>query len=446
MLFFERLVSVPSVTTWSRGVLAALPLLLVSGSAGALQPLEAFVAASRTSNLDRREALAVAEQRAAEADQAKSRLAPSLVAKGTYTRNQRETTVTQGVAPKTVTITITPLDQLEASFTLNVPLVDVGAWMRVSAAGATAEAARLRAQGSSDDAEKSVTRAYYQVVASEATKVAAAQALATAEESRTITQRRVDAGSASDLDLERARAEVARARQVVASAAQASATARRSLDTLSGLTPSEGTVPLPEDNLAPEAPAAQLEAGISRLPAVQAAALDARAASKTADAAWGALAPTVVASAAERLTNATSFSGQSASWAVGVTATWTIDPSTYFAAKAQSAGRVSADVRAERARRVARDELWNAAEDVRAQIAKALAARAEALAAARAAKLAKDRLEAGAARQLDVIQADRDAFSSEVARIQAAGDLAYARALLRLTSGRSAPMKDEEGR
>lgn len=445
MLFFERLTSIHSGTRWSRGALAALPLLLTSGSASALQSLEAFVAASRSSNFDRREALAVAEQRAAEADQAKSRLAPSLTAKGTYTRNQRDVTVTQGVGPNAATVTITPLDQLEATFTLNVPLVDVGAWMRVSAAGATAEAARLRALGSSDDAEKSVTRAYYQVVASEATKVAAAQALATAEESQTITQRRFEAGSASELEMERARAEVARARQVVASAAQASATARRSLDTLSGLAPSEGTVPLPEDNLAPEASAAQLEPGVERLPSVQAAALDARAASKTADAAWGALAPTVVATATERLTNATSFAGRVSFWTVGVTATWTIDASTYFAAKAQSAGRVAADVRAERARRAAKDELWNAAEDVRAQIAKALAARAEALASARAAKLAKDRLSAGAARQLDLIQADRDAFTSEVARIQAAGDLAYARSLLRIASGRSGAAK-EEGR
>jgi outer membrane protein TolC len=441
MLLFDRLMSVNSVTRVAASVLAATPLLLASGPAWALQPLDTFVAASRSSNFDRREALATAEQRGAEADQARSRLAPTLTARGTYTRNERETKINQG----TTAITITPLDQLEATFTLNVPLVDVGAWMRVGASGATADAARRRAQGSTDEAEKSVTRAYYQVVASEATKVAAAQALATAEESRTITQRRVEAGSASDLEMERARAEVARAKQVVAGATQACAVARRSLATLSGLAPSEGSVPLPEDGLAPAPSAAQLEPGTERLPAVQAAALDARAAGKTADAAWGALAPTLAASATERLTNATSFSGRVSSWSIAATATWTIDPSAYFAAKAQSAGRAVAEVRAERARAAAKDDLWNAADDVRAQIARVEAARAEALATARAAKLAKDRLEAGAARQLDVIQADRDAFSSEVARIQAAGDLAYSRALLRIVSGRDPSSTKEDG-
>jgi outer membrane protein TolC len=429
-----------SRTSVNAGLVAA-PILLLSASASALQPLDTFVTASRSSNFDRREAVATAEQRGAEADQAKSRLAPSLTARATYTRNERATIIPQTTGP----VTITPLDQLDATFTLNVPLVDVGAWLRVSASVATADAARMRAQGSFDDAEKSVTRAYFQVVASEATKVAAAQALATAEESRAITQRRLEAGSASDLEMERARAEVARARQVVASATQACAVARRSLATLSGLAPSEGSVPLPDDDLAPAPQAAQLEAGTARLPSVQAAALDVRAANKSADAAWATLAPTLVGSATERLTNATSFSGHVATWSIAATASWTIDPSAYFAAKAQSAGRAVAEVRAERTRAAAKDELWNAAEEVRAQIAKVEAARAEAVATARAAKLAKDRLEAGAARQLDVIQADRDAFSSEVARIQAAGDLAYSRALLRLASGGGSAATKEDG-
>ena len=438
MPFFERLMSRSSVTRRCVGLVAAAPILLASASASALQPLDAFVASSRSSNFDRREAVATAEQRAAEADQAKSRLAPSLTARATYTRNERDTVITQGTAANPITITITPLDQLDATFTLNVPLVDVGAWLRVSATSATADAARARARGSFDDAEKSVTRAYYQVVASEATRVAAAQALATAEESRTITQRRVEAGSASDLEMERARAEVARARQVVASATQACSVARRSLATLSGLAPTEGSVPLPDDDLAPAPPAEQLEPGTSRLPSIHAAALDVRAASKSEDAAWGALLPTLAASASERLTNATGFAGHVSSWSIAATAAWTIDPSAYFAAKAQAASHAVAAVRAERTRAAAKDDLWTAAEDVRAQIARVEAARAEALATARAAKLAKDRLDAGAARQLDVIQADRDAFSSEVARIQAAGDLAYARALLLIVSGQRA--------
>jgi outer membrane protein TolC len=435
------------VTSFTRGGRAlglwlALPLVLAAAPASALQSLDDFLASSRTGNLDRQEAQITAAQRADEARQAKSRLAPTLVARAGYTRNERETTIPNQANPTGDPITITPRDQLDASFTLSLPLVDVGAWQRIGAAGDTAEAARLRAAGAADEAEKSVSRAYFQVVAAEATLVAARQALATALEGQTITGRRMEAGTASELEVERDKAAVARARQVVASADQARLVARRSLETLSGLRPSEGTVPLPDDALVAEPALAALEPAVARLPAVRAAALDARAAERNADAAWAALYPSLAASATEKLSNATGFAGHVSTWSLGVTATWSLDPSTYFAARAQSTARAAADLRARRSEIAARDELFNAFQEVSAQIVRSQAAQAEAQASARAARLARDRLEAGSARQLDVLQADRDAFNAEVGRIQAAADLAYARALLRITSGRGVAAKE----
>ena len=113
-------------------------------------------------------------------------------------------------------------------------------------------------------------------------------------------------------------------------------------------------------------------------------------------------------------------------------------PSTIFAAKAQSAAKEAALVRELRAQQNARDDLHTAYQEVRAQLAKVRAAEAEAEASTRAAQLAHDRYLAGAAMMLDVQQAERDALNSEVARIQAHADLAYARALVRLDSGRPA--------
>jgi outer membrane protein TolC len=72
---------------------------------------------------------------------------------------------------------------------------------------------------------------------------------------------------------------------------------------------------------------------------------------------------------------------------------------------------------------------------VRAGIAKSRAARAESQAAARAATLSVDRYSAGATTQLDVTQAQRDAFLASASQIQADSDLAYARAALRLAAG-----------
>jgi outer membrane protein TolC len=411
--------------------------------AHALQPLEEFVSGAKSANLDMREARANADQRLQEARAAWARVGPTFTAKATYTRNQRATTLClpsglgQPMCPPQTPVTITPIDQADGLFSLNLPIIDVASWQRVGSAGATADAARVRADATGVDVEKSVVRAYLSVVANEATLDAAQRALATARESQAIVGTRRTSGSASDLDVERARAEVERAKQVVASAEEARAVSRRSLETLTGITPSDGSVPIPENSLGEEPDLGSLEHDVAKLPAVRAAALDTRAAEKTESAAWwSAAAPTVSANATERLTNAVGF-GQPANWALAVSATWTLDPSTYFTAKAQSSARAAAEVRQRRAEKQARDALHGSWQDVRAGVARARAARAEADASARAAKLARDRYQAGAATQLDVQQAERDWFNSEVARIGAEADLAYARAAVRLDSGRA---------
>jgi outer membrane protein TolC len=56
-------------------------------------------------------------------------------------------------------------------------------------------------------------------------------------------------------------------------------------------------------------------------------------------------------------------------------------------------------------------------------------------AASRAADLAVERYGAGAATQLDVTTAQRDAFLADAARIQADAELAAARIVLRLAAG-----------
>jgi outer membrane protein TolC len=426
-----------SLEGWGLVAAGALSLSAVAGPAAALQPLEAFVTAAQSKNLDNREARATTDQREEEARQAWSRIGPNVVARASYTRNQVNAVLPAGsLGLGSAPITIVPYDQLDATFTLNVPLVDVGSWQRIGASAATADAARVRAQATGLDVEKSVIAGYYQVVAAEATLVAAEKALATAKDSQAITATRREAGTASELDGERAQAQVERARQVVAGAEQARALARRALASLTGLLPGEGTVPLPGDGLGGEPALEALEPGTASLPSVRAAALDAKAADKTAGAAWAALAPTLAASGTEHLTNATSFPGQVATAQAMITATWTLDPSQYFGAKAQSAAHAIAVVRERRAEQVARDTLHRSWQAARADVARARAARAEAEANDRAVKLARERYAVGEATLLDVQQAERDWLNSEVARIQAFADLAYARAAVRIDSGR----------
>jgi outer membrane protein TolC len=420
-------------------------VLLSSRSAFAIQALEEFLTGARgRGSVEIAEAREISNQRTLEARAAWAKLAPSLTAQGSYTRNQRaaETTIPATPAGPAQTITITPLDQLDASIALNVPIIDVGNWQRIGAAEAIASAAKVRAEATGLDVDKVVTRAFYQVVAADASMGAAKRALDAANDNLAVVSQRLGAGTASELDTERAKAEVERARQTMASAQMSYAVAKRSLQTASGVTPADGGMPSLEDSLVEEGPLASLEPSVERLPSVRAAKLETRAAEKNASAAWGALVPTVTGTAVERFSNATGFGGSVASWALSLNAQWTLDASVYFTARAQSAATSVAVARERRATLTARDEIHNAWQQVRTQIATARAARAQLDASNKTAKLVRERYKVGAATQLEVTLADRDALSADMARIQALADLAYARALLRIDTGRSAIAKE----
>src|SRR5207237_7634475 len=77
---------------------------------------------------------------------------------------------------------------------------------------------------------------------------------------------------------------------------------------------------------------------------------------------------------------------------------------------------------------------WNT---VLAGNARSREARAGREAAGHASAQARERYRAGTITQLDLLQAQPDAFTAEVSRIQADADLVNARAQLRLSSGQS---------
>jgi uncharacterized membrane protein YbhN (UPF0104 family) len=96
---------------------------------------------------------------------------------------------------------------------------------------------------------------------------------------------------------------------------------------------------------------------------------------------------------------------------------------------------VLARAREHRARLAARDAIYLYWQTVHSDIASSQSARAQAYASAHAARLAKDRYQAGAATQLDLLTAERDAYVADVVRIQADADLGNARTQLRLAAG-----------
>jgi outer membrane protein TolC len=414
----------------------ALFLLGAPREAHALQPLETFVRAAKRANHGNREAEAVEAQRQAETDVAKGGLYPVFTAAGTYTRNQYEVAF---VTPEALggtgsKLVIQPQNQLDGTLMLRIPLIDVAAWKRVSAAKANAEASAANRLATEQSVETQVYRAYFQLLGQEAVLEAANRTLDVAQKNLQQVQDQVALGAASELDVQRARAEIARSEGDVAAASFAVVTARRQLATETSIEPEPATEFIADD-LHDERPLEAWLAAANQTPNVQLTAAARRAAEASAAAARAAWYPTLSANLQERFTNATSFSGHSAVYLAQATLAWQFDATLSPAVRAQDAAAAASLVRAEYAERAAQDAIFQAWHQVHAAIEKSRAARVQIEASKLAAELARDRYTLGAATQLEVVQAQQEAFRAEVARIQADTDLAYARAALRASSG-----------
>lgn len=427
-------------------LLPASIVALVATSASparALQPLEAFLAGAATQNPDVRVARATATQRDAEVSKSTAPLLPSFEAKGTYTRNQYDVSFPAsalgGSGGSTgQTLTIQPLNQLDATLALTVPIVDIGGWMKRSAAKETRSFAEADARATVSSIAKKVVQQYFQTLANEAVLDAAKATLAYAQENASLSATKREAGTASELDVQRARGDVARAEQDLATANLQLVTARRSLESLSGVMPEPGGV-LPPDDLHREGPLAQWLGETDRNPNVQSALAARRSAESSVNAAKSAWLPTITGTAQERFTNAPSLALRNNYYTLLATASWKLDFSVPATVRQQNAAASVAVAKADKARRDAGDAIFDDWHQIEAGLAKTQAARAQVASTTAAAALAAERYRGGIATQIDVLQAEQDAFKAQVARIQAEADLAYARAALRLDSSQNAP-------
>jgi outer membrane protein TolC len=218
----------------------------------------------------------------------------------------------------------------------------------------------------------------------------------------------------------------------VAEAELVGITAARNLETVSGIRPTPVT-DYPADDLRAEQPLASWLKD-RKTPSDRVQAELARASTAGKKAAAYAVLPTLSAIGQERFTNATGFTGRTSSYTLQAVLSWKLDYAGYSTAEAQAVAADVQQVRAERARRNVENDIVDAWERVRTGIVKSASARAQTQAALRAQELALSRYQAGALTQLDVDQAQRDAFQAQASSIQADADLLYARVLLRLAA------------
>ncbi|MET0384731.1 MAG: TolC family protein [Polyangiales bacterium] len=428
----------PRCSSWA---LTACFVLLGPRAVCALQPLDAFLAASQRNNPDNVEASATERQRVAQRDAATAAYLPSFTAQGVYTHNQYDASFNFNGQ----NLTITPQNGLDAYLTLSVPIVNIGAWQQRAAATANIASAAATRANTALSVESAVTQAYYQLLGAEAVLFSAKKTVEVSSGNLQLVRDRQEFGTASDLDLQRALADVARAEKDAAAAEQNVVLGRRSLESLSRLAPEAATPDdYREDDLREET---SLETWLTTesddLIAVKPAlrAIDAAEVSRKATrAAW---LPTLSAQGQERFTNAGGFTGRNQYYTLTATASWRVDFALAPNVAAQTEAVAAARAREDKARRSAEDAIFRAWHQVRVGIEKARSARAQFKAATLAQDLARDRYKGGVATQLEVVQAQRDYFVAAVDQVQADFDLRYARALLRLsarrTDGKEAP-------
>jgi len=416
----------------------ALLLTLAPRASMALQPLEVFAAGAREQNPAALEARANLRERDAEADVALGRVLPGISFDGQYARNQYSSEIDLGaLGGPNRTIVLLPKNQWNGTATATVPLVDLANFQRIGAARTEAEAAARRLQATRLEVEAQVAQSYYQLVANVALVAASIEALEVSREGLRLAEEHYRAGTGALLETSRARAEVEQRVQQVASAELQVALAARALLSGSGVDPDLSSSVELDFDPRPEPPLSDFEKRLAGVPAVLGAARTTRAAEQLALAQRLTLAPSIAGYFAETGSNAPGFVGRDWSYQAGITLRWSLDLTTFANIRRQDA-----DLDAERARELrtwlssgdAIHQQWNT---VAAGIAKSRAARAGRQAAFQAAAQARSRYAVGNIAQLDLLQAQRDAFIADVNRIQADADLANARAQLRLASGRS---------
>jgi outer membrane protein TolC len=418
-----------------------LAVTLSARPALALQPVSEFIAHAKVWNPQNRAAHATVSQRDAEESIATGGLLPNFSATGTYTRNQYEVTTAALAGNINIpgfhfpTTVIQPQNQLDANLTLNVPIINVANWERRSAAKTALAGAHFDAANNELVVEKNVLRDYYNLLGDEAVLLSAQANLELAQHNLQLVRDRKESGTSSELDVQRALADVAKTEQSLTAGELAVTNTRRDLYSLSGLVAEPATA-FPEDDLHTEEPLERWTGRTSEMPAVLSAKAARVNAEQNASAVKAALLPTISGTAEEKFTNATAFiGGNTEVYLLQLTANWKLDTTIVPQIKAQNAAAAVARANEDHARQAAEDAIFLDWHQIHADIESARSSRAQLVAAKLAASLAEDRYQSGVATQLDVLQARQDEFAADVARIQADADLAYARLALRLDSG-----------
>jgi outer membrane protein TolC len=434
--------------------------------------LDEAISVARAHNRDlraARERIAIAN---AEVEQARAALLPTVAAQGKYTHNYKEvdfdvgsllgptlgladaiSMTTDSAAEKAAVdevarqtraevtgsppVVIQKKEELDGVLSASVPVIAPSSYFALSAAKRSRDATEATYQVNEASVLVAVAVAYFAAAGTDELVVARRDAVTVATETFDVAKARVAAELANQVESMRAETALVRAQQDLAEAENARAAAYRALATLLGTKEAiavQAVDTLPAEPGAVDALIGAAQAHRPEFVAQQATIAAAEASERASAWRWS---PTLSAFGNVRLQNYTGFSGDKYAWALGLELDWVV-----FDGGVRDAQRHLAD--AQRREAEARLELIH--DSVSDEVANAhgsLATKRKGVGSAqRSVELARETLrlvraqyEAGAVKQLDVLQAQDVLVSAEVALAQAHFDVALADLQLRRAAG-----------
>lgn len=423
-------------TSWRRSALVALALVTTAARAAAEPtpiPLEDLIADAERHAVSVQRSARDLDLALATADTVDGGLWPRLEARVGYTRNQHDAVVTLPDGDGTRSITITPFDQVEASATLTIPLLDLARRARVDATETRVERGRENLAEARLRIAERVATSYFRLAFAQASQLIAESQLALETARLAEAEVRREAGLTNPLALANALAEVERARLRVANARLDRATAQLELAEWTARPPESLAAVYPSGD--PEVPSrANLLAMVQHLPNVRAAQIELTARRRDADAAGLDLVPTVDAFVSDRLSNAAGF-GEANNISAGLTARFQLDVSTLRRKDELNASARAAELEVEALRREATTRISRLHLEVEARRAAVASARAELAARDQAERELVAREGGGLATSLERRTAERDRLAAELQYAQAEAELHLSRTLLLIAAG-----------
>ncbi|PTL77285.1 TolC family protein [Vitiosangium sp. GDMCC 1.1324] len=301
-------------------MIALLALTLTVSTASPVLTLDEALEAARQNNLDLQVARARLEQSRLLSNRAWAAYLPTVSVSGVYTRNSAEASVSLPGGPQ---IVIQPFNSFAGQAEVRQAILAPSLWPAIRNAGIAEDVAVLNTENVRREILFAVAQAYY-AAASYQEAIRAAEFLLEVNKAREQdTQKRFDAGTVTRVALLRAQFDRARAEQDLVRARNSYSSSKLALSTLIQKEP-DFTLQLPP---VPEVPPTEedlVKVAMEQRPDVAAARRNLDLAVGRRTGVWYSYAPSVAFSGVYRISNAGGFTGQTDSWALSLSAQWTL--------------------------------------------------------------------------------------------------------------------------